>query len=77
MELPLNVAYMQAQMQIGDAINYCLQTLNIPPFLMEELLKNVTAEVTLITQRELDKALAALAEEQKKEATEEVVEEQE
>lgn len=77
MELPLNVAYMQAQMQIGDAVNYCLQTLKIPPFLMEELLKNVTAEVTLISQRELDKALAALAEEQKKEATEEVVEEQE
>ena len=77
MELPLNVAYMQAQMQIGDAVNYCLQTLKIPPFLMEELLKNVTAEVTLIAQRELDKALAVLAEEQKKEATEEVVEEQE
>lgn len=77
MELPLNVAYMQAQMQIGDAVNYCLQTLKIPPFLMEELLKNVTAEVTLIAQRELDKALAVLAEEQKKEATEEVIEEQE
>lgn len=77
MKLPLNVAYMQAQVQISDAVNYCLQTLKVPPFLMEELFKNVTAELTLIAQKELDQAIAALAEEQKKEATEEVVEEQE
>ena len=43
--LPQNVAFEQAKQEIANAINYCIITLQVPPFMVETIISSFYDEI--------------------------------
>ena len=74
-ELPQNLAFNQAQRELAGCINYCLQTLKLPTYQVEQILRSLYQEVAAQASQELAQAQseyekAMKAEQQKQEKSE-------
>lgn len=74
-ELPQNLAFNQAQRELTGCVNYCLQTLKLPTYQVEQILSNLYQEVVAQASQELAQAQseyekAVKAEQQKQEESE-------
>lgn len=43
--LPQNVAFEQAKQEIANTINYCITTLQVPPFMVETIVSSFYNEI--------------------------------
>lgn len=74
-ELPQNLAFNQAQRELTGCVNYCLQTLKLPTYQVEQILSNLYQEVAAQASQELAQAQseyekAVKAEQQRQEESE-------
>lgn len=70
MNIPQNVAYEYLKSELAGCINYGLQTLQVPPYQIEQILKQYYDEVRQQAQQEFYTAEQQYKQEQEKAAQE-------
>lgn len=56
--LPQNMAFNMAQRELAGCISYCLQTLNLPTFIVEQILNGYQKDLALQAEQEYIQAKA-------------------